>query len=154
MSVVGIITNSSNIIELKGKTNIILINEKSIENIKNVKFDIIIIYHEIKQKEKIKQLISTCKYVVINTDIRENLKLLNGIEETNTTVITYGFNSKSSITIVSNENDEIILEIQREINNLKNEKIECQEIKMQNNSEKNQIYLAIAMKILEILEEI
>ena len=44
MSVVGIITNSNNIIELEKKLNIIGINEKSIENMKNVKFDIIIIY--------------------------------------------------------------------------------------------------------------
>ena len=121
---------------------------------KNVKFDIVIIYQETKQNENIKQLISTCKYLVINTDIKENLKLLEGIELSETTIITYGFNRKSSITIVSNENDEIILEIQREINNLKNEKIECQEIKLQNNLEKNQIYLAISLKILEILEEI
>jgi len=154
MSVVGIITNSSNIIELEKKLNIIVINEKSIENMKNVKFDIVIIYQETKQNENIKQLISTCKYLVINTDIKENLKLLEGIELSETTIITYGFNRKSSITIVSNENDEIILEIQREINNLKNEKIECQEIKLQNNLEKNQIYLAISLKILEILEEI
>lgn len=154
MSVVGIITNSSNIIELEKKLNIIVINEKSIENVKNVRFDIVIIYQETKQNEKIKQLISTCKYLVINTDIKENLKLLEGIETSETTIITYGFNRKSSITIVSNENEEIILEIQREINNLKNEKIECQEIKLQNNLEKNQIYLAISLKILEILEEI
>ena len=154
MSVVGIITNSSNIIELENKLNIIVINEKSIENMKNVKFDIVIIYQETKQNENIKQLISTCKYLVINTDIKENLKLLEGIELSETTIITYGFNRKSSITIVSNENDEIILEIQREINNLKGEKIECQEIKLQNNLEKNHIYLAISLKILEILEKI
>lgn len=154
MSVVGIITNSSHIIELEKKLNIIVINEKTIENVKNVKFDIVIIYQETKQNEKIKQLISTCKYLVINADIKENLKLLEGIETAETTIITYGFNRKSSITIVSNENDEIILEIQREINNLKNEKIECQEIKLQNNLEKKQIYLAISLKILEILEKI
>ena len=138
----------------KAKSFIIVINEKSIENMKNVKFDIVIIYQETKQNENIKQLISTCKYLVINTDIKENLKLLEGIDISETTIITYGFNRKSSITIVSNENDEIILEIQREINNLKGEKIECQEIKLQNNLEKNHIYLAISLKILEILEKI
>jgi len=36
MSVVGIITNSSNIIELEKKLNIIVINEKSIENTCNI----------------------------------------------------------------------------------------------------------------------
>lgn len=162
MSVVGIITNSSNIIELENKiksfktkqTNIVVINEKSIENMKNIKFDIIIIYQETKSNERLKQIISTSKYVVINTDFKENLKVLEGIEDLETIVITYGFNGKSTITIVSNENEEIILEIQREIKNLKEKNVECQEIKLENNYEKNQTYLVIALKILELLEKI
>ena len=162
MSVIGIITNSSNIIELENKikrfntnqTNVIIINEKSIENMKNIKFDIIIIYQETKSNETLKQIIATSKYIVINSDFKENLKVLEGIEKLETIVITYGFNGKSTVTIVSNENDEIILEIQREIRNLKQENVECQEIKLENNYEKNQIYLAIALKILSILEKI
>lgn len=150
MVVKGIITNSNNIIKLQ--SNLIIINERTIENLKNVKFDVIIIYEEIKENEKIKQLIKNSKYVIINTDFKENLKLIN--DEFRGTVITFGFYSKSSITIISNENEEIILEVQREIKNLKGKKIELQEIKLENNYEKNKIYPIIAMKILDILEKI
>lgn len=152
MAVKGIITNSNNIIELENKNNLIIINEKTIENMKNIKFDVIIIYEKIKENEKMKKLISNSKYLIINTDFKENLKLID--EKFRGTVITFGFYSKSSITIISNENEEIILEVQREIKNLKGEKIELQEIKLENNYEKNKIYPVIAMKILDILEKI
>ena len=66
-------------------------------------------------------------------------------------VITFGFNSRATITIISNENDEIILDLQREIENLNKEKIESQEIKLENNFNKNRIYEEISMKILTFL---
>lgn len=148
MAIIGIITNSNNIIELQN--NLIIINERTIQNVRNVKFDVILIHEEIKENKKIKELINNSRYLIINTDFKENIKLIG--ENFKGVVITFGFYSKSSIRIISNENEEIILEIQREIKNLKDEKIECQEVKLNNNYGKNQIYLAIAMKILEILE--
>lgn len=157
MAIIGIITNLNNIMELENKIkksnisekNIIIINEESIENIKNVKFDILIISEEAKGNDKLKQIINSCKYLIINTDFKENIKLID--EQIDGYVITFGFNSKATITIVSNENEEIILEVQREIENIYKEKIECQEIKMKNNYGKNQIYLEISMKILTFL---
>lgn len=150
MAIIGIITNSNNIIELQN--NLIIINERTIQNVRNVKFDVILIHEEIKENKKIKELINNSRYLIINTDFKENIKLIG--ENFKGVVITFGFYSKSSIRIISNENEEIILEIQREIKNLKDEKIECQEVKLNNNYGKNQIYLAIAMKILEILEQL
>lgn len=157
MAVIGIITNLNNIMELENKIkksnirekNIIIINEESIENMKNVKFDILIISEEAKENDKLKQIINSSKYLIINTDFKENIKLID--EQIDGYVITFGFNSKATITIVSNENEEIILEVQREIENIYKEKIECQEIKMENNYGKNQIYLEISMKILTFL---
>lgn len=150
MAIIGIITNSNNIIELQN--NLIIINERTIQNVRNVKFDVILIHEEIKENKKIKELINNSRYLIINTDFKDNIKLIG--EDFKGVVITFGFYSKSSIRIISNENEEIILEIQREIKNLKGEKIECQEVKLNNNYGKNQIYLAIAMKILEILEQL
>ncbi len=102
--------------------------------------------------EEIKKVVRESKYVLLNSDYKENLKLID--EHTNSYVITFGYNSRASITIISNENDEIILEIQREIDLAKNKKIECQEIKMNNNFAKKYIYEEIAMKILTILLKI
>ncbi len=121
-------------------------------NIKNVKFDMIIIFDQIEEDEEIKKVVRESKYVLLNSDYKENLKLID--EHTNSYVITFGYNSRASITIISNENDEIILEIQREIDLAKNKKIECQEIKMNNNFAKKYIYEEIAMKILTILLKI
>lgn len=160
MTVIGIITNNSNIIEIEEKLkshkieekNIIIITKENISNIKNVKFDLIIIYEELEENEITKKVLKSCKYILINSDYKENLKLIS--ENMNSYVITFGFNSKASISIVSNENEEIILDIQREIELENNKKIECQEIKMQNNFAKKYLYEEISMKILTILLKI
>ena len=159
MSVIGIISNSNNIIELENKfknelneKNIIGINEKSLKNFIHIKFDIIVIYNEMENTKVLKEIIKNSKYLIINTDFKENLSLLD--DEINSSVITFGFNSKSTITIVSNENEEIILDVQREIENYNGKKIECQEVKIDNNCGKSHIYEEVSMKILTFLAKI
>ena len=159
MAVIGIITKSNNINEIEKtlekysihEKNIVIITKHTIENIKNVKFDIIIIFDQIEDDDILKKILDSSKYLIINTDFKENVKLLNMAEDQY--VITFGFNSRATITIISNENDEIILDLQREIENLDKEKIESQEIKLENNFNKNRIYEEISMKILTFLVE-
>ena len=136
MAVIGIITKSNNIIEIEKtlekygihEKNIVIISKHTIENIKNVKFDIIIIFDQIEDDDILKKVLDSSKYLIINTDFKENMKLLDMAEDQY--VITFGFNSRATITIISNENDEIILDLQREIENLEKKKIESQEIKL------------------------
>lgn len=157
MAVIGIITKSNNIIEIEKtlekydihEKNIVIISKHTIENIKNVKFDIIIIFDQIEDDDILKKVLDSSKYLIINTDFKENMKLLDMAEDQY--VITFGFNSRATITIISNENDEIILDLQREIENLGKKKIESQEIKLENNFNKNRIYEEISMKILTFL---
>ena len=157
MAVIGIITKSNNIIEFEKtlekygihEKNIVIISKHTIENIKNVKFDIIIIFDQIEDDDILKKVLDSSKYLIINTDFKENMKLLDMAEDQY--VITFGFNSRATITIISNENDEIILDLQREIENLEKKKIESQEIKLENNFNKNRIYEEISMKILTFL---
>lgn len=157
MAVIGIITKSNNINEIEKtlekygihEKNIVIISKHTIENIKNVKFDIIIIFDKIEDDNILKKVLDSSKYLIINTDFKENVKLLNMAEDQY--VITFGFNSRATITIISNENDEIILDLQREIENLEKKKIESQEIKLENNFNKNRIYEEISMKILTFL---
>lgn len=157
MAVIGIITKSNNIIEIEKtlekygihEKNIVIISKHTIENIKNVKFDIIIIFDQIEDDDILKKVLDSSKYLIINTDFKENMKLLDMAEDKY--VITFGFNSRATITIISNENDEIILDLQREIENLEKKKIESQEIKLENNFNKNRIYEEISMKILTFL---
>lgn len=157
MAVIGIITNNKNIIEIEktikkykmNEQNIIIITKQTIENIKNVKFDVVVIYEEFEENDIIKNVLDSCKYVIINTDFKNNIKLLDVIEKQY--VITFGFNSKATINISSNENDIIILDLQREIENLKRKKIESQEIKLENNFSKKRLYEEISVKILTFL---
>ena len=84
MSFIGIVSESkvfenikSKLVELAGenKFNIILINPKSIENIKNIKFDVIVIDSNLEKlsdkTEILSQMLQKTNYVLINTDINK-----------------------------------------------------------------------------------
>ena len=73
----------------------------------------------------------------------------NELNISNVNIITYGFNSKSTITISSVTTDDVLICIQRNINSNYGI-IELQEIKIENN-EKYSIYDLIAVVILYLL---
>lgn len=110
-----------------GQSSVLYIKEKSIENMKNITFETIILAREFKKVEQLKKILEKATYLVINSDIEKNLNLLENIKAT---VVTYGFNSKSTITASSVKEDEMILCIQRSFKNKENEIIEPQEIKI------------------------
>ena len=125
MPFIGIISkeNDSNFIKnvisknsVKNKFEIININKKSIENIKNIKFDILVICENIdnmlKESKYLEEIIKKTCYLIINSDIKENLLILKNIEAN---IITYGFNAKSTITISSIKDEKIMLCLQRSI---------------------------------------
>lgn len=159
MSLIGIIAKKKDIKEIKNNLDIVYevieINNKSIENLKNIKFEQIIINKDLvlnkQEEEYIKKLINTTKYIIINADI--NIQILNKIEiDKPLKIITYGFNSKSTISISSVKEDYIILSIQREIEKLNNEKIENQEKKIELiKGENNNIYIKIIKFIIKEL---
>ncbi len=108
--------------------NLIHINKKSIENIKNVKFETIIIDVNLKkfeqEKEVIEQICNNSKYVFINTDINieKNPKIKPKKE-----IITYGLNQKATVTISSIKDRDILIYVQRNIKNNKEKTIEVGE---------------------------
>ncbi len=108
---------------------IITINDKSIENIKNIRFETILIMDLAKvenEKGALNELLKNSKYVILNADIETNLEEINNIK---LNIITFGFNSKSTITASSVEEDFIIC-LQRKIININKEVIEPQEIEV------------------------
>lgn len=109
------------------ESNVLFIKEKSIENIKNITFETIIITKEFKNEEMLKKLMKKAKYIIINTDIKSNLKM---VESINAEIITYGFNSKAIITASSVEEDEIMLYLQKNLITKNGENIEPEEIKI------------------------
>ena len=109
------------------ESSVLFLKEKSIENVKNIKFETILLAREFKHPEILKQIIENVPYLIINSDLEKNLELLENVKAT---VITYGFNSKATITASSVEEDEILLCIQREIEDKNGNIVEPQEIKI------------------------
>lgn len=158
MLYIGIITNQKNEMYIKKelmsvsgiKTNysIIFINEKNIDNLQAIKFEIILLDIEIKSKKReIREKLLNSNFLVLNNDrvidksILENIKI---------PVITYGFNSKSTFTISSIEENSLIICLQRIIFNKNNNIIEPQEYKVKN-SENTEKYAIIGTEILKII---
>ncbi|MBO5004747.1 MAG: hypothetical protein J6D03_05810 [Clostridia bacterium] len=132
--------------DIFNKYHIIFIKEKSIENIKNIKFDTIIINREFNEEDYLNKLIAKTKYLIINEDIDIAISLLKDV---NSNIITYGFNSKSTITMSSVTEDSIQICVQRNILSKQNE-IEQQEISLAKDG-KSEIYdimLLISMLLL------
>lgn len=121
---------------------ILYIKEKNIDNIKNIKLETLVINKEIEDMEKISKIIENTKNVIINLDF-------NKIEKQNK-FISYGYNSKSDITISSIDEDEALIYIQKEITSIFGRKIEPQEVKVKLKSDINiyNIMIIIALNVL------
>ncbi len=165
MPFVGIISkeNDSNFIKNAVNKNskennfeIININKKSLENIKNVKFDILVICENIENMIKnslyLEEIIKKANYIIINSDVKENLAILKNAE---TNIITYGFNAKSTITISSIKEEKIMICIQRKISGVKNV-IEEQDfnIEIEKNNANKLYNILVIFTILAIYGEI
>lgn len=132
MSFIGIITNPKNENYIKSFIkqyinieNIIFINEKNIENIKNIKFDTILLGKKIDENEILNKIIIKCKYLILNSD----LKVYNNkLENLNLQIITYGFNQKATITTSSVSEDKVVIFLQRSIYNIYMKLVEQMEI--------------------------
>lgn len=114
---------------------IVVINNKSIENIKNIRFETILVMDLSKVEEKrdeLKELFKNSKYLVINADMEASLEFT---EDMKLNVITFGFNSKSTITASSVEENFIIC-IQRNIIDINKKMLEPQEIEVKINEKK------------------
>ena len=125
---------------------VIFIKEKNIDNIKNVHFDTVVLNREFKKMDELNKILENTKNVLVNVDLNSENKELN---ITNSNIITYGFNSKSSITISSVTDDDVLIYVQRNIYNNYGE-IEVQEIKLENN-ENYSIYDLIVVLTLFLM---
>lgn len=123
MPFIGVIADNKDAIQIKqkisnilGKNNIIIIITKNnISNIKNIKFDVLIVDNDTKILSNIdtfKNILSKTKYLVINADLNKNLDILDNLE---LTVITYGLNQKSTITASSINEEDVLICLQRSI---------------------------------------
>ena len=154
MFFIGIITNQKNELYFRKEVskyvpveNIIFITAKNIYNVKNVKFETIIIDEKINNKIEIRKIISNSTYLLLNADIEIDREIMDNL---NLTVITYGFNNKSTFTVSSIEENNMIICLQRVIFNKNGTKIEPQEyqIEIPQNIDK---YAVIAFEIFKTI---
>ena len=134
------------------KYHIIFIRENSIVNIKNIKFETIIVNREFEDKDSLNKLIAKSEYVIVNEDIGTIIDLLKDIKSN---IVTYGFNSKSTITMSSVTDDSIQVSVQRNIISKKSE-VEQQEISL-NKEAKSDVYdimLLISLLLIHNNEDI
>lgn len=155
MFFIGIITNQKNELFIKRKLeklvpigSVIFITEKNIGNIKNIKFETILLDNQINNKNKeIRKIVSSCKYLILNHDLEFDNSI---IENLDLTIITYGFNGKSTFTISSIDENDLIICLQRIIFKRNNEEIEPQEYKIENDVTIDK-YAIIGAEIIRIL---
>ena len=116
MSIIGIIAKEKRVNQIKKqleKENLniefVCINYKSIKNVRNIKFEIIIIQDSLiklqENKEYIKDIMKNAKYVLLNTDINISEENFKNID---LKILTYGLKQKSTITISSIKQEKIL----------------------------------------------
>lgn len=110
------------------KLEIFNINNRNIENIKNIRFETIVINDSINKllenSKYLEEIIRNAKYLVINTDVVKDISILGGV---NKNIITYGLNQKAIITISSVEDEDIMICIQKSFKDINDKDIEEQE---------------------------
>jgi hypothetical protein len=168
MSFIGIIAEKkdfkfikNNVLnKIKKDTNkfeIININNNNIDNIKNVRFETVVICSTLEKlhekQEKVKSILSNAKYLIINSDIEVDKNLLQGLKFD---IITYGLNQKATITASSINEDNVIICLQRNIKNIINNIIEINEfnIRLDKNTNKSIYNILSYFTILLIYNEI
>lgn len=135
MALIGILTEPKNKLylqeELKKRKleEVFFLTENTILNMHNVKFDIFLLGKKIsKNQELVRTLAKGADYFIFNSDIKENLPLL---EDLDLKIITYGYNQKATITASSIDENKMMICLQRGIENIKQKKIEPQEIEIE-----------------------
>ena len=113
----------------KSDITLININKNSIKNLKNVRFDVIVIMEKMEDKNDKKIIMQICKnlkYLIVNSDIE-----ITELSNIKTNIITFGLNHKSTVTFSSITDDMILVSVQRSFFNTNNKLIEVGEYEME-----------------------
>ena len=125
MFIIGIVANALHAKKIKKeieeilKSEVVVITDKSIENIRNIKFEVIIMHNFPESlKGNISQLKTTiqkAKYLLLNADIDFKGELF---EKSNTKILTYGLKQKSTLTVSGIDEKSAVVSIQRNFINI------------------------------------
>lgn len=144
------------IIQKKVNNNEIIlinINSKSIENLKNVKFDALVLMDSTeelnKKNELLKEVCKNIKYLIINSDIELKNTIFTTIKSN---ILTFGLNHKSTVTFSSITDEMLLVSVQREFEKPSNKLIEVGEYNIKiNQIERNKLHEFLAGFIIKKL---
>ena len=158
MPLIGIVAKKKDIQAIKNElkesnVEIIEITKQCVKNLKNIKFEEIIFLQNINLAEEeykyMNEIISNAQYLILNGDIEiDILKKINLQKPIK--LITFGFNSKSTITISSINDEKIIACLQRDIEKPNGEILECQEKEIISQNSKKIYYNLVVFIINEL----
>ena len=136
--------------------NLIHISKRNINNMKNIRFETIIVdsfLNDFKEETLIiKNLCSHARYIAINTDI--NLEIPECIKELRAYIKTYGLNQKATVTISSITESSILIYLQKSLKNIKGKTIEIGEKKVEIKEEnKLKTYEVLIIYIIFLIEK-
>lgn len=124
------------------------LNKNNIQNMKNIKFETIVICVDAKEII-LDDIIKGTKYLIINSDLNV---LPNVHENDNLQVITYGMGRKATVTTSSVNEDEVMICLQRNMENIDGRIIEMQEFKVNAEDITNdKVYNLLVVFVLIIL---
>lgn len=161
MSFVGVIASKKCFENIKKKItekikedtiNFIQINLRSIENVKNIKFETIIVEDNLEKfknhQEALRKILETTQFRVINTDKNTEQEKLQKTCNT----ITYGLNQKATVTVSSISETDILVYWQKNLLNKDGNSIEIEErrIKKENSSVLKTYEILIIYTLLKI----
>ena len=122
------IKNEIGKIGTKNNFEIININKKNLSNLKNIRFDTLVIKDRLSDllntSNYIKKIIENANYLIVNNDIENKAD----IEKIHDKIITYGFKSNADVSVSSIKEENIMISIQRKIQKANNDLLEEQEI--------------------------
>lgn len=133
---IGLISKNKNIElirELSLYEDVQAFNIKEEEDFKNNKIDILVLEDLIISKDILENQINDIKYLIIQDNINDIQFNLD--KEIN--IITFGFNHKSTVTVSSVTEENIVICIQRMIKTINNKEIQPQEKIIKNNNKYN-----------------
>ena len=135
--------------KINEKKTIILVNKNSVKNLFNIKFDFLIIDKNIfNNNDDLVKIILNSNRIIVNADYDENLEPIKNLK---LNVITYGMNSKATLTLSSVSDRGVLLSLQRAIKNYKKELIEPQEIKITGKNLSKNLYKEMILAIFLII---
>lgn len=156
MSFIGIITNVKNesymvkeLLKSFKEEQVIFITDNNIKNMKNIRFETIVMDAKLKHIESLKVILSNTKYLILNVDIVLKPDTFDAL---NLTVISYGFQSKATFTISSVSDSNIIICLQRIMKTINKKRYEPQEFEVESD-EGIDIHAIIGLQILLLLYE-